>query len=133
MERDMDLIRDLLLDMERGQKVFEVRSDSVSRALGSEEIGMSTEEADKLDHHFGLLQEKGLVEFRRSGGGAWTVTNITWEGHDFIDSVRDPELWAQTKQGVTKAGGFTFDVIKAVAKGLLKKKIEQHTGVDIDL
>lgn len=136
MKRDMDLIRDILLAIEDGQGVFDIRSDETSHALGlgSDELtGMNQEEADRWEHNLGLIEQRGLVRFQRSGGGAWCVDEVTWEGHDFIDSIRDPEIWAQTKVGARKAGGFTFDIIIAVVKGLIKTKLEKHTGVQIDL
>ncbi|WP_428525980.1 DUF2513 domain-containing protein [Roseibium sp.] len=133
MQRDMDMVRDIMLEIETGKKVFEVRSDDTSRILMVEELGMSREEADKLEHHLKLIQNRGLAEFTRTGGGGWIVDEITWAGHDFLDSVRDSEIWAQTKVGAEKAGGFTFDIIVAVAKGLIRTKLEKHTGVQIDL
>lgn len=56
---------------------------------------------------------------------------LTWAGHDFIDSVRDPETWAKTKKTAAGAGGFTVDLLKDLAKGLIKKKIEEHTGIKL--
>ena len=63
----------------------------------------------------------------------WSAVRLTWDGCDFLDSVRDDEIWRQTKDGVTKAGGFSLDLMKALAKGLIKKQIETHTGVELDL
>lgn len=64
---------------------------------------------------------------------------MTWERPtsaamgDFLDTIRDPSIWRETKAGAKKAGGFSLDLLKALAKGLVKKKIEQHTGVELDL
>lgn len=133
MQRDMDFIRELLLEIENGKRVFDTSSDKCSIALGVEPTGLSDEEAKKLEHHLDLLQTRELVEFHRSLGGAWSVQKITWDGHDLIDSIRDEEIWKQTKEGAKKAGGFTVDLIVALAKGFAKKKIEQHTGISIDI
>ncbi|MCY1706411.1 DUF2513 domain-containing protein [Pannonibacter sp. SL95] len=132
MKRDMDLIRKLLLDIESGTCTFELRADDVSRALMIDELGMDQDEVDRMEHHLQLLSDQGWVEFD-STDGVWIVGRITWAGHDFIDTVRDDEIWALTKSGVSKARGFTFDLVAALAKGLLRNKIEQHTGVKIDL
>ncbi len=56
---------------------------------------------------------------------------LTWDGHDFLDSIRDPVIWQETKEGVKKAGGFSLELLGDLAKGLLKKKIEDHTGVQL--
>jgi hypothetical protein len=62
-----------------------------------------------------------------------TFAGLTWAGHDFLDSVRDSEIWRATKEGAQKAGGFSLELLAALAKGLIKKKIEQHTGIQLDL
>jgi Hypothetical protein (DUF2513) len=55
------------------------------------------------------------------------------DGHDFLDSIRDPEIWRKTKEGAEAAKGFSFDLLKALAKGLIKTQLEQRTGVKLDL
>lgn len=133
MQRDTDMIRDLLLEIEAGKEYYQVLSDKDCELHGLEKHGLTDNEVDKIEHHLNLINDRRLVEFTKADEGRWIVDKITWEGHDFIDSVRDSAVWAQTKAGVEKAGGFTFDVIVALAKGLLKTKLEKHTGLQIDL
>ncbi len=71
-----------------------------------------------------------MLEFV-SGGYDMHRIELTWKGHDFIDSVRDDEVWAKTKKGAEEARGFTIDLLKDLAKGLVKKKIEEHTGITL--
>lgn len=52
---------------------------------------------------------------------------------EYLDDIRDPDIWRQTKEGANQVGGFSLDVLRALAKGLVKKNIEKHTGVEIDL
>ena len=55
---------------------------------------------------------------------------ITFAGHDYLDSIRDDGIWNKTKQAVAETGGSaTLEIIKSLATGFLKKKIEQHTGI----
>lgn len=49
----------------------------------------------------------------------------------FLDSVRDPETWWRTKKAAAGAGGFTLDLLKDLAKGLIRKQIEDRTGVKL--
>lgn len=56
---------------------------------------------------------------------------LTWEGHDFVDAVRDNDIWKKTRQGANAAGGFSVDLLKDLAKGFIKKKISEHTGIEI--
>nr|WP_246799190.1 DUF2513 domain-containing protein [Rhizobium leguminosarum] len=112
--------------------MYDIRSGEMSRALGIEEEGsLSRKEADKWNYHLNLLQESGQVEFRKTGGGGWLVERITWFGHDFLDSVRDPEIWDRTKAGAIKASGFTVELLKDLAKGFIRKQIEERTGISL--
>jgi hypothetical protein len=58
---------------------------------------------------------------------------LTFVGHDFLDSVRDEVLWAKTKDGAAAAGAFSLELIKTLAKGFAKKQIEDKTGISLDL
>ncbi|MGZ5043196.1 MAG: DUF2513 domain-containing protein [Methylobacter sp.] len=59
------------------------------------------------------------------------ISKLTWQGHDFLGPVRDPVIWQETKEGAKKAGGFSLELLRALAKGLVKEKIEEHTGVQL--
>ena len=88
MKRDMDLIRDILLKVESGQKVFAPISSTTAAALGvSIETPMSDEEADQLRGHLDLLEQEKYIEIEaRMGVGLCYVKALTWKAHDFLDS-----------------------------------------------
>jgi len=46
---------------------------------------------------------------------------------------KDIIVHKMTKKGITDAGGFSVDLLKALANGFLNKKLEKATGVDIDI
>jgi len=129
MKRNMDLIRELLLKLEgmpiAPGAVMHLRSYD-------DEMKMSGYEDAEVEYHLNLIVEAGLIDT----GGLRAMEGIgfralTWAGHDFVDSIRNPEVWAKTKQGALAAGGFTMDLLKDLAKGLLKKLIEDKTGVKL--
>jgi hypothetical protein len=133
MKRDMDLIRELLLKIEAGQNTFAPISSDMAAALGIPiEEPMSREAAERLAGHLELLEQGGLIEIEaRMGAGTYHIGAITWAGHDFLDSVRDPKIWEKTKSGAEAAGGFTVDLLKDLAKGFIRKQVEEHTGVKL--
>lgn len=125
MKRSMDLIREILLTVEQqdnGVPGWKLSIENVEHAV--------------LTEHLVLTHEAGLIE-----GSLWSgmnsrtfnVRRLTWRGHEFLDNIRDPEIWQKTKLGAEKFGGFSIDVVAAIAKGLVKKKIKQHTDIDVDL
>jgi hypothetical protein len=127
MTRDMDLVRTLLIQIAAdpkydGPSSYHVMADDfVIEGFGYEEI----------DYHLGLMIEAGLLHGQRMGSPGFVMKGPTWEGHEFLDTVRDPEVWAKTKKGAAAAGGFTIDLLKDLAKGLVKKQIEEYTGVKL--
>ncbi len=124
MKRDMDLIRELLLKLEswpmERRDVVQIRPDAVATKEHS---------PHEIDYHLTLLKEAGFVDFPQESESAFYFRAITWKGHEFLDSVRDPKIWAKTKEGAFAAGGFTLDLLSDLAKGFLKKQIEERTGV----
>jgi hypothetical protein len=129
MTRDMDLIRELLLRLE----AFPLRLGGIVHIpLDDEVLAVPGYDPAQIDYHLSLIREAGFID---DGGVRPAVglgfRRLTWAGHDFLDSVRDPEVWAKTKKGAIAAGGFTFDLLKDLAKGFLKKQIEERTGVTL--
>ena len=135
MKRDMDLIRDLLLKIEDGQRSFDLLTPEVAEILGENgDDRLPRQQAELLEYHLTLLDSAGLITIQaKLSGAVWQIGQITWAGHDFLDTIRDPAIWRATKAGAKQAGGFSLDLLKALAKGLIKKKIEQHTGVELEL
>ena len=135
MKRDMDLVRNLLLEIEDGRRAFDLLTPEIAEILGEDGAGkMPREQAELIEYHLALLDEAGLITIQaKLSGAVWQIGQITWAGHDFLDTIRDPAIWRETKAGAKQAGGFSIELLKALAKGLIKKKIEQHTGVELDL
>ncbi len=133
MKRDMDLIRELLLKLEalpiqQGSVVhLSLDEDDPEDDLRVE--GFTT---DQIGYHLNLIDEAGLLV----GAGNRPMSGIlfrslSWDGHDFLDSIRDPEVWRKTRNGVKEVGGFTFELVKDLAKGFVKKQIEDKTGIKL--
>lgn len=108
MKRDMDLVRELLLQMEehehgRAPRTFEVEGHS----------------EDEIGYHILIMAEAGLIvaipiETMGQNSPAAIPIRLTWAGHDFLDASRDDERWKKARGIFVKVGGVTFDVAKAV-------------------
>jgi hypothetical protein len=114
----MDFVRDIL-----GK--ISAAADKPDQGILVE--GKSEEDAEIIYYHVELLAQANLLTGRRSSTigpqrNKWTKLDLTWEGHDFLDSVRDPDVWQKTKARVAATTGVAFSVIVEIAKGELKKK-----------
>jgi hypothetical protein len=123
--RDMDLIRKLLLNLE-----------PVDFRLGNFAIVSPEIEGynpNQIDHHLDLMCDAGFLNGKESVKLAtgFAFCGLTWEGYELLDSIRDDEVWRKTKGGLQSAGGFTIDLLKDLAKGFLKKQVEEKTGITL--
>ena len=125
MKRDMDLIRELLFKLEQ-----EPLDGNLYR-LDLDGLGIEGWSHEDLAYHFLLLIDAGFVDGERGGTGDIVARKLTWKGHEFLDTVRSPEIWRRTKDGVAKVGTasieFIWDLAKAYAKHLAKEKL----GIDV--
>ncbi len=127
MKRDMDLVRNLLLTIESHQNLT---GNQLIQYGDQEDLGITDYSRDQVIYHIRMLIDESMIQGEMVYGGP-IISKLTWQGHDFLDSIRDPEIWQKTKDGVKNAGGFSMDLLGDLAKGLIKKKIEEHTGVQL--
>ena len=96
MRRDMDLIRKVLLAAEAGPPYPKID--------GYSEDAVKYHQVLAIEHE--LL--KGAVAkvhtHQTEIPGAVIVKGVTWEGHDFIDAIRDDTNWSKVKTFVADAG-----------------------------
>ena len=117
MQRDNDYIRSLLFEIEnRDESIF----------LFVRHMGQSYDE-EKMWYHLQLLCDSGFL-FQENE----SAYRLTAEGHDFIESIRDEGIWNQTQSAVAETGGTaTLELIKAIGLGYVKKKLSEHTGIEL--
>jgi hypothetical protein len=117
MKRDMDLVRKILLEMEEDD--FNALSDIRIEGYTPEQIGF----------HSYIMAQAGLIESIDATCMSDLMPNhmprtLTWDGYEFIASVKDPTTWEKAKKTVLlPAGGLVFSVVKERAKMELKAKI----------
>ena len=120
MRLDKDLVREILLAVE----------DSKEDPLGWTQLNMEGRETLEVSYHVMLLHEAGFIvgqDLSTYGGLEWQPKRLTYKGHEFLDTVRDGEVWRRTKAGAEKAGvaglGVLLELGKAYSKELLKEKL----------
>ncbi|MFD2234829.1 DUF2513 domain-containing protein [Phaeospirillum tilakii] len=121
MKRDMDLVREILLAAEAAQAVVSAADLSVTGEWSDAEVL----------YHAAILIEAGYLAGTTLAGAngtpiAVTIARMTWEGHDFLDAVRDRTIWERTKTHLRKAGaGLMPALVKEVAVGLIRLGVGQ--------
>ena len=79
------------------------------------------ERAQEISYHVELLIEAGLINgqmVKTLGPGPYDffAERLTWDGHEFLDSIRSDTIWQRTKSVfISKGLSMTFDLVKSVA------------------
>ena len=104
MQRDIDLIRKILLDLE--QK---------GAYTSWMEIDIEEYSPEQMDYHLELMIEAGLISARASQGGfsRHLPLRLAWQGHEFLDLARDTARWEKAKASFKQAGSVPFELLQA--------------------
>ncbi|MCX2885906.1 DUF2513 domain-containing protein [Bacillus velezensis] len=68
-----------------------------------------------------LMEARFVVGITYKGGAG--VSELTFKGHEFIESIRDDDVWNKTKNELGKVGGATLPIIVELATSFLKTKL----------
>ncbi|MED2935205.1 DUF2513 domain-containing protein [Bacillus wiedmannii] len=70
-------------------------------------------------YHLRLLEQAGFTENKiqyASNSPLWIYSSLTWDGHEFLDAIRNDTVWNKVKKTVAEKGGsIPFEVMKALA------------------
>jgi hypothetical protein len=128
MNRDMDLVRELLL------KIATATEPPNFSAIVPDRNGGTPEYAFAAYHMKMLIDEVGLVRGIDVCAGdkdEWLELYLTWKGQDFLDTIRDPTAWRLTKESVKKVGGASWEIVIDIAKAVLKEEAKKRLGLDL--
>lgn len=125
MKRDMDLVRDILLKIEAGNEL------NLSDLPGKD---ASREEREAFGYNLGLLYDHGFVTGIAAHTLAernWLNLSLTWDGHEFLDDIREPAIWKKTKEGATAVGSASLQFMWEMAKAIAKQEAKKRLGLDL--
>ena len=117
MKRDMDLMRLLLIALQESDQAVVQNVpmiDGYSQNLVVEHV--------RLGYDAGLLTARDASTY---DGQNFVSLQLTWAGHEFLESVKDPDIWARTKSGASKVGSFSFKILAELAFGAAKAKAQE--------
>ena len=113
MNRDMDVIRQIVLAVRDFSEPL-AKVDGIEPAV--------------FNYHAQLLDEAGLVKASlgcsdKRPPSVALIFRLTWDGHDFADSITDNTVWQKAKDTVIKpTASWTFGILLEY----LKMEIKSH-------
>ncbi len=119
MKKDIDLIRKVLIAIE------EQYIDIALYNLKIEGYDLKT-----VAYHCKILHDAGLIsdyKAQYADNELWSfgVGSLTWEGHEFLEKIRDDSIWSETKQVMNDRGiPFVLDAVKQIASSIISAMVE---------
>jgi hypothetical protein len=129
MKRDMDIVREMLLKLEawpmRMGDVVMMQPEHLAEVLPDHDLAT-------INQHMNLIRQAGFIDTGGSGPAfGFAFKGLSWDGCEFLDSVRDPKIWRETKAAALKAGGVGLTLMAKLAIEMGKQEIKKHTGFDL--
>jgi len=130
VKRDPEIIRNILLEfLESDLNCFQDKlATGNSILVKGVETNVGRQNQIRAEHIRWMIDD-GLLQPLEN---APVYVRVTAKGCDFAESIQDEGIWARTKNVVAETGGsVSIEIIKALAIGLMKKKVSKHTGIEL--
>jgi DNA-binding transcriptional ArsR family regulator len=119
MKRDMDLIREVMIEIEKNP-------DPMTTA----DIDLTDYSPLEISYHIMLLAEHGFVravDFSSNDGLEWKAMRLTFDGHEFLDAARSDTVWRTAKEKIVSATGvITLEALKVMMPRVMKYMLTGH-------
>lgn len=123
MRLNNDCVRDLLLYIEKHASLID--------EIDIEEINDLDYPTEELLYTSIKLKEAGYINAIISetfDGYSVLVRSLTWNGHKFLDNIRDNVVWKSTKAIISKFSSVSLSLIEKIAAQVITNLINQYMG-----
>lgn len=126
MKLKLEIIRDVMLELE--EKLL-LNDNLESNAVSLQELKELLPSYSKEDLAYTIIKlcEANYIEAHIEHGGNkiifCDVSDITYDGHEFINSIRDKGVWNDVKNAFNKVGVISLPIAKDIASSLLKQML----------
>ena len=123
MKLDYDCVRNIMLSiesLEQGQCLNDANCSAfpLLQKYSSEKVNYTIER---------LLEAGYIPNYRVTklpyGGVYYDIDSLTWEGHQYLDCIRNNDVWDKTRKKVSLFDGVPFKIMIAIAKELISDKL----------
>lgn len=128
MRLNQDAVRDILLfvesnlefnnffklkDFYEAETLKKYDNDTIKYTL------LKLSETDYL-HSNPMISNNDLVSF--------STGMLTWEGHEFLDTIRDKQVWTRTKAVTSKLESVSIGMLSRIGTGVINHMIDKTMG-----
>ncbi|MBS0297157.1 MAG: DUF2513 domain-containing protein [Proteobacteria bacterium] len=118
----MNLVREMLLELEKMPidvgAIYFIDADEMHQALPAYDLAT-------IAYHMELIQEAGFINAGGSSGSmtGFAYRGLSWNGHEFLDDVRDPDIWRKTRARIDGLASVGIQFVWEIAKAEMKKQL----------
>ncbi|MGG5372850.1 hypothetical protein IGI67_004523 [Enterococcus sp. AZ196] len=76
-----------------------------------------------------LSGKNSMVDY--AGNVMFELNGLTWSGHHFLDTVRDPKVWRETKKVAGKFASVSLTFTERIAASIITGLIKKETGLPL--
>lgn len=121
MKLDSSCVRDLLLYLEDNL--------SYTNTVNIQDIELKSYDTETLLYTAEKLEEAKFINCVIKSYVGYEipviiVKSLSYNGHQFLDSIRDNQVWSKTKSIASKIGIFTIDGLKEIAINVISESIK---------
>lgn len=125
MKRDMDLVREILLEIEREYQGLAIRNFSIE---GYDKTTVA--EHCKMLYEYGIIDRFSTSPADNDPYYMYAVGNLTWEGYDYLEKIRDNTVWGKIKATFIEKGiPLLIDTVKTAADIYIEASIKTTFGL----
>ena len=113
MKRDLNIVRQLLLDIEKHDSTHPF-------TLTPDEKDSFTNE--EMQYHLFLMHQAGLIsgqDISTFDGPQFLIKGMTWQGHEFLEAARNDQVWNAANDKAEDKGMDLKSLPFEIAKELL--------------
>lgn len=122
MKLDHDVARNLLLAIENSKDISGLEPNEQSKV--AVENNVSERELAYIESK---LFEAGFITNKPLYGSddfySFYPTQLTYDGHQYLDNVRSSKVWRQSKSVASKIGSVSLQMMADIASGVITKLI----------
>ena len=138
MQLKPDCVRDTLLFLEENLTIDYEKDNinSITLAQLTEQMMLKHTHYDAEDIWYTVynLHKIRFIEGRISNAGNHKmmfcdIENITWNGHQFLNTIRPTNIWEATKQGASKLGLMSINALSTISMEVMKAVVTNPTVI----
>ena len=113
MQRDMDLVRELLLQIEADPSLDGLRFKCLS---------VENRDQREVAYIVTMLIENGFVTGQTAMEDP-LVSGLSWKGHELLNDIRDPAIWKNVKENSKQLASVSIAFMWEMAKAEIRKRV----------